>query len=291
MGNISAEWLSALHRKRFYDIDIKDKENSVPIVPWIHPPLNQDIVRLLIKVGKKVSLKRQEKLISLGQSIHHLAVVTNGVTARNFGNPTVATEKAAAISPVGHLALGNLNFFTGRPAFGHYFALTNAEIYICDRELIMPILKTEPTLLAALIRHFESCALSDRIGLALMAFSPVEQRLKAFAISWAIHFADSFYKDGKMWLRMPVPLTRSNRCLVANASSVSTDNYLKKWKDEGVWIREGDYITFPVDFFEDAYKWMRHSEEQSSYTYASSLKELFELMPRIPQTINPLTSL
>ncbi len=60
-----------------------------------------------------------------------------------------------------------------------------------------------------------------------MAFAPVEERLKAFVISWAVHYAKLSGRDGKPWLTMPVPLTRSNRCLLANASSVSTDTYLK----------------------------------------------------------------
>lgn len=269
-----------------YDIDSKDPENAVPIVPWIHPPLHPDLQRVILKIGRRVSLQRLDRLVPVERRINHLAFVLQGVTARNFGTPKAGpeTDKAAAILPLATLPSATLNFFTTRPAFGHYFALTKAEIVICEKPLLLPVLRAEPKLLGLLLKHFESCTLSDRIGLAYMAFASVEQRLKAFVISWAVHYAVPFHRDGNMWLKMPVPLTRSNRCIVANASSVSTDNHLKKWKDQDVWIRNGDFVSFPVSFFEDTYHWMRSSEEQSAYSYTSTLQEFFEKHPDIGST-------
>ena len=280
MANGITEWMAALHRGRIFDIERKDVEHAVPIVPWIHPPLHPELQRLLIKMGQRVRLDKNQKLTSTTRKIHHLAMVTQGVTARNFGSPTV-TPKGAAISPVGHIALGNLNFFTGRAAIGHYFALTKAEVTVVDKELLLPILKTEPELFSLLLKHFECGTLSDRLGFSLYAFGSVELRLKCFIISWAIEFAEVFYKGGEMWLRMPTPLTRINRCLVTNASSVSIDNCLKKWMGKGVWSRGGDFTTCQVDFFEDGYLWMRESEEQSEYRYPATLKELFSFLPAL----------
>lgn len=281
MSNVSWEWLSAVQQGRQYDLDAKTPDCAVPIVPWIHPPVHPKLQNLIVRIGRKIQLSRQDKLIFLDRSISHLALVTSGVTARNFGNPIVGTENAAAISPPGHIAFGNLNFFTERPAFGHYFALTKAEVVVCNKELLLPALKADPELFVLLVRHFECCALSDRIGFAFMAFAPVEERLKAFVISWAVHYAKLSGRDGKPWLTMTVPLTRSNRCLLANASSVSTDTYLKRWKDNSVWIRNGDFVSCPTSFLEETYKWMRKSEEQSAYSYAPTLLELFQHLHEI----------
>ena len=77
----------------------------------------------------------------------------------------------------------------------------------------------------------------------------------------------------------PIPLTRNNRCLVANASPVSTDNALKRWKEEGAWVRDGDFVTFPADFVDDAYQWMRSAEESSEYAYPNTFRELMEALP------------
>ncbi len=137
-------------RGRQYDLDAKTPDCAVPIVPWIHPPVHPKLQNLIVRIGRKIQLSRQDKLISLDRSISHLALVTSGVTARNFGNPIVGTENAAAISPPGHIAFGNFELFTERPAFGHYFALTKAEVVVCNKELLLPALKADPELLFCL---------------------------------------------------------------------------------------------------------------------------------------------
>mgnify|MGYP000162916878 FL=1 len=109
-----------------------------------------------------------------------------------------------------------------------------------------------------------------------MAFSPVDLRLKAFVVTWAIHYG-KLSADG--FIKCPIPLTRNNRCLVANASPVSTDNALKRWKEEGAWVRDGDFVTFPADFVDDAYQWMRSAEESSEYAYPNTFRELMEALP------------
>lgn len=141
---------------------------------------------------------------------------------------------------------------------------------------MLPVLSTDPELFAYTIRLLESCTLSDRIGFALIAFSPVDLRLKAFVVTWAIHYG-KLSADG--FIKCPIPLTRNNRCLVANASPVSTDNALKRWKEEGAWVRDGDFVTFPADFVDDAYQWMRSAEESSEYAYPNTFRELMEALP------------
>lgn len=85
--------------------------------------------------------------------------------------------------------------------------------------------------------------------------------------------------DSDGFIKCPIPLTRNNRCLVANASPVSTDNALKRWKEEGAWVRDGDFVTFPADFVDDAYQWMRSAEESSEYAYPNTFRELMEALP------------
>ena len=56
-------------------------------------------------------------------------------------------------------------------------------------------------------------------------------------------------------------------------------NALKRWKEEGAWIRDGDFVTFPAAFVDDAYQWMRSAEESSEYTYPNTFRELLEALP------------
>ena len=110
--------------------------------------------------------------LSAGRKISDIVLVQQGVTARNFGN-AVSGPKAAAISTPGHFACGNLNFLTRRPSLGTYFALTKAQVVVCPKDLLLPVLTTDPELFAYTIRLLESCTLSDRVGFALMPSPPL----------------------------------------------------------------------------------------------------------------------
>lgn len=283
MGNVSSEWLAAISKGRDYSIDDMSKEHSVPIFPWLHPPLDSVLRDLIKKLGLPRELCRQEKVFQPKEKIAGIVLVTAGVIARNFGIEGIG-PKAAAISTPGHIGSGNLNFLTGRPACGSYFALTKAKVVFCPKDVLLPVLSSDKDLLMRMLKHLETCTLSDRMGFALMAFAPVELRLKAFVVSWAVHYGKILKTDGQTYVKVPVPLTRNNRCLVANASALSTDKCLKAWKESGMWQRDGDFITFPTAFVEDAYSWMRNSEENSAYTYPETFEKL---MTSLPELTNP----
>lgn len=280
MAQTSAFWLSCINRGRKYSIE-SEAGSLIPILPWIHPPLHPTLLELVCRLGVPHQVEKEEELLRLDQSIAHLAVVNRGVTGRNFGNNIIATDKAAAISLPGNIAYGNLNFFTDRPAFGHYFSITKAEVTVCPKNLLLTVLKEDSDLLLKFIRHLECCTLSDRLGLAMTAFVQVEVRLKAFIFGWAVRYGETYREGGKLHLRMPVPLTRSNQCLLTYSSQVSTDNVLKNWKNDGHWVREGDMVSIEVSFLDDAYTWMRNSEENSPYRYPKSASELFEALPTL----------
>lgn len=281
MSNVSPEWLAAISQGRQYSVAPTDTKYAVPITPWLHPPLDERLQALIRRLGIRRKLQRQEVIFANAQAVSELVLVEQGVVARNFGMASSKPHTSAAISTPGHLGSGNLNFFTRRPVFGQYFALTRAEVTCCAKDLLLSVLSTDPKLFSLLLKHLECCTLSDRVGFALVAFAPVELRIKAFVITWAIHFAKIIEDGSDLVVKMPVPLTRNNRCLVANASSVSTDSCLKSWKDKGVWIREGDFVTFPASFFDDAYRWMRNAEENSPYVYPKTLSELFRMLPKL----------
>lgn len=160
MGNVSTEWLAAISTGRDYSIDEKKKGCAVPVTPWLHPPVGKRLRDLITKLGTVRELERQEILYPHGRKVSDIVLVQQGVTARNFGN-AVSGPKAAAISTPGHFACGNLNFLTRRPSLGTYFALTKAQVVVCPKDLLLPVLSTDPELFAYTIRLLESCTLSD----------------------------------------------------------------------------------------------------------------------------------
>ena len=149
MGNVSTEWLAAISTGRDYSIDEKKKGCAVPVTPWLHPPVGKRLRDLITKLGTVRELERQEILYPQGRKVSDIVLVQQGVTARNFGN-AVSGPKAAAISTPGHFACGNLNFLTRRPSLGTYFALTKAQVVICPKDLLLPVLSTDPELFCSL---------------------------------------------------------------------------------------------------------------------------------------------
>ena len=83
--------------------------------------------------------------------------------------------------------------------------MTKAQVVVCPKDLLLPVLTTDPELFAYTIRLLESCTLSDRVGFALMAFAPVDLRLKAFVVTWAIHYG-KLTADGL--IKCPIPRQR-----------------------------------------------------------------------------------
>jgi len=68
------------------------------------------LVRIFLRLGLSKTLK-EERVFSPGERVDHVVLVTRGVTARAIGS-TKGDSPAIALSTPGHLAAGNLNFFS-----------------------------------------------------------------------------------------------------------------------------------------------------------------------------------
>lgn len=84
--------------------------SNVPVMPWIHHRLHPLMVRIFLRLGLSKTLK-EERVFSPGERVDHVDLATRGVTARAIGS-TKGDSPAIALSTPGHLAAGNLNFFS-----------------------------------------------------------------------------------------------------------------------------------------------------------------------------------
>ena len=84
--------------------------SKVPVMPWIHHRLHPVLVRIFLRLGLSKTLK-EERVFSPGERVDHVVLATRGVTARAIGS-TKGDSPAIALSTPGHLAAGNLNFFS-----------------------------------------------------------------------------------------------------------------------------------------------------------------------------------
>ena len=110
---------SAWFTQNWYVSIVQGKNNAnstgaifckVPVMPWIHHRLHPVLVRIFLRLGLSKTLK-EERVFSPGERVDHVVLATRGVTARAIGS-TKGDSPAIALSTPGHLAAGNLNFFS-----------------------------------------------------------------------------------------------------------------------------------------------------------------------------------
>ncbi|MBQ9240131.1 MAG: Crp/Fnr family transcriptional regulator [Duodenibacillus sp.] len=275
MLRISPEWEAAIAQPR-REARLDGSASRVPVLPWITPSLHPELRSLIERLGSRRRLAAGESIFPANSPVRDLVMVRRGVTGRSAGDPDGQASQAIAISTPGHIAAGNLNFFTQQPAFGRYFALTPCEIVSCPSSLLRQVVTQDLNLMNITVRQFEACALSDRIGFACIALLSVEMRVKMLAYIWAVNYARVLNPgEEDMWLEMPVPLPRNVRCRVASTSSVSMDKILKQWKDSGLWVRDGDWVRLKTTLLNDVFCWLRKSSDPTVQPSASTLEDIF----------------
>ena len=143
--------------------------------------------KALYEVGHRQNVERRRENFSSKEKIDHVVLVTKGVTGRAIGSTSGETQ-AIALSTPGHIAAGNLNFFSGRPAAGHYFAITNAEVVYVPQTILAGLAKQDRFINELLQVQFELASLSDRVGFCCLSLLSTEDKLKALTSTWALNY-------------------------------------------------------------------------------------------------------
>ncbi len=259
------------------------------MTPWITPKVHNRIVEIIDSVGKICLLDQEERILSEGESVNKLAYVRKGVTARTAGDPNAQSATAMAIATPGRLALGNLNFFTQRPAFGRYFALVPSEVVVADRDVVFDQIQSDSELVRIFAAQFELSSLSDRVAFISTALLDTELRLKTFTCSWAISFGELVDGPDGPWIRMPIPLTRKVRTDIIKTSMNSIDKILKEWMSHGNYYRQGDWVYVKPEVLDGIYNWMVRIDENAAPRTTGSLTELLHSIALTPVFGNSAT--
>lgn len=137
-----------------------------PVMPWIHPVLHPEIKSLIERWGVERTLAPKDPVLGASERVDQLVMVKSGITARCVSSPFAQSRLSVAIGLPGRLACGNLNFFTGRPCVGRYFALVPSVVVSVPQKLVMSLAKKNTEFLLLIAAQFELAALSDRLGFA-----------------------------------------------------------------------------------------------------------------------------
>ena len=276
MAKLSKAWHKTLIQCSFDSVlDDAIERSPVPIMPWITHRLDPDLLSLMLRLGLKRTIRAGNLLFGHSEKIDELIVVRRGITARSMGN---LDGRAIGLATPGRIAAGNLNFFSGRHAIGRYFAITDCELCVCPRSLLLSVLESEPRLFKICAVQFECCVLSDRLSFACLSLLDGRERLQAFLATWAVNYGQMLEdEDGSRWIRMPVPTTIQTQSQIVNTTLNWVDRILHHWRKRGLWRRKGEWIFVSPIVLEEAYRWMRSLEEGDNlFHYPSSLSALIE---------------
>lgn len=276
MAKFSKVWNETLiSRSIDPSVDGAVERSPVPIMPWITHRLDPTLLGTVLRVGLRRRVRAGELLFQHADKINELIVVCRGVTARSMGN---LDGRAIGLATPGRIAAGNLNFFSGRHAIGRYFAITDCELCVCPRPLLLSVLEKDPALLKICAVQFECCTLSDRLSFACLSLLDGQERLKAFLSTWAVNYGEMLEDEaGRRWIRMPVPTTMQTQSQIVNTSLNWVDRNLHQWRSKGLWHRQREWVFVSPTVLEDTYRWMRSLEEGDNlFHYPDSLSTLIE---------------
>lgn len=253
-------------------------EEYFPIFPWIGPRVSTKIIEKVSELGRERRLSTGELLFKIGARVDKLCINLKGFSARSLVNPAGFEAQGIGIAPPLHIAAGNLNFFTQRPCSGCYYALCPTQILECSSQQLREEAQEDPELMVELLRHFEMCAISDRIVFACRALINSELRLQAFLCSWAANFG----------------LLDLNRCKDAKIETVSlpgsaligkimaiyplvVERTFEKWEALGVLEISNEKALIAPSLIDPIYQWITlKGKESGIVSYAPSIQKLLE---------------
>ena len=249
-----------------------------PIFPWIAPRVSAKIIEKVRELGVERKLTTGELLFEIGARVDKLCINQKGFSARSLVNPAGFEAQGIGIAPPFHIAAGNLNFFTQRPCSGCYYALCPSQILECSSQRLREAAQEDSALMFELARHFEMCAISDRMVFACRALINSEHRLQAFLCSWAANFGlldQNRSKEVKIeTVSLPGP------ALIGKIMAINplvVERTLEKWESlELLDISNGKTLIVP-SLIDPIYQWITLKDKESGVVpYPPSIQTYLE---------------
>lgn len=199
----------------------------------------------------------------------NLIYVSKGIIAREPSAARVGSTKSSflLITPAGRILGGGLDFFFYHPFVSRSYALTKAEVIVCNKQLVNQVLSVDMALQQTLQQHFEFCHLSNSITLEAVSGLPVAERVKLYLLSWAVYWAVLMVDhDEQSQIRIPLPLLREDFSRLISTSKASVDKLFITWKNEGLSYTETPYLYYRSEMVKPLLPWLCIFDEYRSTT-------------------------
>lgn len=249
-----------------------------PIFPWIAPRVSAKIIEKVRELGVERKLTTGELLFEIGARVDKLCINLKGFSARSLVNPAGFEAQGIGIAPPFHIAAGNLNFFTQRPCSGCYYALCPSQILECSSQRLREAAQEDSALMFELARHFEMCAISDRMVFACRALINSEYRLQAFLCSWAANFGLLDENRCKEMRIETVSLPGS--ALIGKIMAINplvVERNFEKWESLGLLEISNDKALIVPSLIDPIYQWITLKDKESGVVpYPPSIQTYLE---------------
>lgn len=257
MAHRSLAWYAAISQCYCAPWDAEHPPQDATL-PWLYHCLHKKLAALIERVGVTRTLAVNESVFAPGTPADQVVFVKKGVIGRKIG-----TYEFMDIIPPGRLACGNLNLLSGQAGMASYFALVPSDVVACPAALFRQLLLKDPELLALFCLQAELASLSDRLAFSICSILPVQDRIKAFFLSWAFCFGDLITINNHTWFVMPMTIQRNHIASATNTSRVSLDLVLRDWKKEGRYDCRNERVYLRADLLKPIYDWILTQEEPS----------------------------
>ena len=211
-----------------------------------------------------------------GQSdrVDKLVLVQSGITVRHFGSPYAQNQNAYAISLLGRLACGNLNFFTSMPCVGRYYALVPSTVTAVSQDLLRAMCRKDSESCITVMQEFEY-TLSDRIAFGATVALSIRDRILAFLLTWATALGTLERIDGALWVSMPTPLSNDALRKVIYSSQATFERAWRALREDGIYVADSDRARILLSALEPVHRWLGHQEEHQSDCKRGRLEQIF----------------
>lgn len=290
MKKLTEAWYKAINEYRYTKWNTCGPRE--PVMPWIPPSAPVCLARALRNIGTAVNLEAGASLSSAFENAQgevsasdyaredNLIYVSKGMIAREPSASRIGTSKSTSLSitPAGRILGGGLDFFFCHPFASRSYALTKAEVIVCNKKLLNQVLSVDTALQQTLQQHFELCHLSNSITLEAVSGLPVVERIKLYLLSWAVYWGVLMVdSDERSWIRIPLPLLREDFSRLISTSKASVDKTFIAWKNEGLTYTETPYLYYRSDMVKPLLPWLCIFDEYRS-TYRNNLN-FEDIMP------------
>lgn len=274
----SSAWMKALSVVKPERAWLNEYGPRIPTLPWVTTPMPPVLRELFDEFGRKVTLSGGERLFN-DTMVMDFVMVQKGLTGRFITSDSFDLSDALlALSPVGRLAAGNLNFLTKRPTIGHYVALSDVELRMLSHVAAESLFTTRQAAFRAMLVQIEMQSLSDRMAFGIITMLPAMMRLKSLLLAWGAFFGTM--KDGV--LRLPAPGRTTHIERTIGVSSVTMDKLRAELSATADFGRDGDFLYLRADALEDIHAWMRHADGRTAlYSRPARVVDFLEGMVRL----------